>query len=116
MSYKMLVENKSDLNKAKVKVNENMVSRLTFSKFNILDRKVLSAKHQRGKINAMMLELLRKIHDNKEVKARNRQEQLIPDEDHVKKKKRYAPARGCCGGGFDEEVIDGDENDKCTLF
>lgn len=106
MSYKMLVENKSDLNKSKVKVKENMVSRQTYSKYNILDKKIISAKHQRGKINALILELLRRIHDNKEVKTRNRMEQFIPDEDNTKKKKkRYAATRGCCGGvSMDEEV------------
>lgn len=101
----MLVENKSDLNKNKVKVQERVISRQTYSKYNILDKKVLSAKHQRGKINTMILELLRRIHENKEVKARNRKEQFIPDEDYVKKKKRrYGPDRGCCGGYTEEEV------------
>jgi len=104
MSYKMLVESKADLNKSKTKVKENIVSRKTYSKYNILDKKVISAKHQRGKISAMMLELLRRIHDNKEIKARNRMEQFVPDEDYAKKKKkRYASTQG---GSFsmNEEV------------
>jgi hypothetical protein len=101
----MLVENKSDLNKTKIKVQEKMVSRPTFTKYNILDKKILSAKHQRSKINAMMLELLRRIHDNKEVKERNKMEQFIPDEDYVKKKKKAVSTRACCGGvDYEEEV------------
>jgi len=101
----MLIENKSDLNKAKTKVQEKIVERSTYTKYNILDRKTLSAKHQRSKINAMMLELLRRIHDNKDVKERNKMEQFIPDEDYVKKKKKATYTRACCGGvDYEEEV------------
>eukprot|EP00826_Nyctotherus_ovalis_P059007 TRINITY_DN816_c0_g1_i2.p2 TRINITY_DN816_c0_g1~~TRINITY_DN816_c0_g1_i2.p2 ORF type:complete len:115 (-),score=28.22 TRINITY_DN816_c0_g1_i2:139-483(-) len=114
----MLVENKSDLNKAGVKVEETKISRVNYAKYNLLDRKRISAKHQRSKINAMMLELLRRIHDNKDVKQRNKVEQFIIDEDYVKKKKKAAATRACCGGGgeVEEEIIDGGAPDKCVIL
>lgn len=114
----MLVENKADLNKGGTKVEETKIGRVNYTKYNLLDKKVISAKHQRSRINAMMLELLRRIHDNKDVKQRNKAEQFIPDEEYVKKKKKAAATRACCGGGgeIEEEIIDGGAPDRCVVL
>ena len=52
----------------------------------------------------MMIDLIKKIHNDQEVKALNRAEQLIPDDEkNAKKKTRLEGSRGCCGGGGEEE-------------
>jgi len=99
LTYKMIVENKSDMNKAKKKIDDAKLNRGMFKPYNVVDRKLLSAKYERGKINQMMLELVRKIHDDKNVKTLNKAEQLIPDEakNNAKKKKVVQESSSCCG-------------------
>ena len=84
-------------------VVEHTLRRSVYSKYRIQKVK-LSAKYNRKAINDMFLDLVRRIHDDPEVKAFNQAEQLEPDTSkNEQKKKTHFAARTCCGGGLPEE-------------
>ncbi len=82
------------------------MTKAVYRKYKIDDKRVLSAKYNQKEINAMVLGLIRKIHDDPAVKMLNKAEQLEPDDTkNSKKKKRASSGRACCGGGNDEEEV-----------